>query len=124
MGGVEQCLELDRGQSIGARRGVFILTRCRLHRLAHVDRVTGEAVRRYQHPDPGDLLHVDAKKLDSIPEGGGWPFTVPLMSLTTTRAPRAARAWARPRPPPAPVTTATRPDWSGMSAMDQGMPGL
>mgnify|MGYP000268241271 CR=1 FL=1 len=91
MGGVEQCLELDRGQSIGARRGVFILTRCRLHRLAHVDRVTGEAVRRYQHPDPGDLLHVDAKKLDSIPEGGGWPFTVPPMSLTTTRAPRAAR---------------------------------
>jgi hypothetical protein len=34
-----------------------VLRRCRINRLAHVDRVTGEPVRRYEHPRPGELLH-------------------------------------------------------------------
>src|SRR5690606_5302045 len=39
------------------------------------------------------------------------PSTDPPRSLTTTRAPRRASssAYVRPRPPPAPVTMATRP---------------
>src|SRR5580693_3287012 len=39
------------------------------------------------------------------------PCMEPPRSLTTTRAPRLPRrrAWERPRPPPAPVTIATRP---------------
>jgi hypothetical protein len=45
-------------------------TRCGLHRLAHLDRVTGEPIRRYEYPHPGDLLHVDVKKLGNIPDGG------------------------------------------------------
>ncbi len=51
-----------------------VLVRCRINRLAHVDRATGEPVRRYEHPHPGDLLHVDVKKLGNIPDGGGWRF--------------------------------------------------
>jgi transposase InsO family protein len=51
-----------------------ILRRCRISRLAHVDRATGEPVRRYEHPAPGDLLHVDVKKLGNIPDGGGWRY--------------------------------------------------
>ncbi len=51
-----------------------ILRRCRINRLARVDRATGEPVRRYEHPAPGDLLHVDVKKLGNIPDGGGWRF--------------------------------------------------
>ena len=51
-----------------------ILRRCRINRLAHVDRATGEPVRRYEHPSPGDLLHVDVKKLGNIPDQGGWRF--------------------------------------------------
>ncbi|KLU09012.1 IS481 family transposase [Kocuria sp. SM24M-10] len=51
-----------------------VLTRCGLHRLTHVDRATGEPVRRYEHPTPGALLHVDVKKLGNIPDGGGWRF--------------------------------------------------
>lgn len=51
-----------------------ILCRCRLNRLAHVDRATGEPVRRYEHPHPGSLIHVDVKKLGNIPDGGGWRF--------------------------------------------------
>ena len=35
-----------------------VLTRCRLNRLSHIDRVTGEPVRRYEHPHPGAMLHV------------------------------------------------------------------
>ncbi len=47
--------------------------------LAHLDRVTGEVLKgrrhsdiRYEHRDPGSLLHVDVKKLGKIPKGGGW----------------------------------------------------
>jgi transposase InsO family protein len=49
-----------------------ILTRHRVARLAHLDRATGLPVRRYEHPAPGDLVHVDVKKLGNIPDGGGW----------------------------------------------------
>jgi transposase InsO family protein len=48
-----------------------ILTRYRIHRLAHLDRATGQTVRRYERPAPGDLVHVDIKKLGNIPDGGG-----------------------------------------------------
>src|SRR5215217_7603261 len=48
-----------------------VLVRCRLNRLSHVDRATGEPIRRYEHEEPGSLLHVDVKKLGNIPDGGG-----------------------------------------------------
>ncbi|MEZ0579305.1 IS481 family transposase [Nocardioides sp. MH1] len=51
-----------------------VLTRCRLNRLSHIDRVTGEPARRYEWERPGELIHVDVKKLGSIPDGGGWRF--------------------------------------------------
>ena len=51
-----------------------VLARCRLNRLSHVDRATGEPVRRYEHPHPGSLLHVDVTKFGNIPDGGGWRF--------------------------------------------------
>lgn len=47
--------------------------------LCQVDRVTGEVIKgrrfsdlRYEHREPGSLLHVDVKKLGKIPPGGGW----------------------------------------------------
>jgi transposase InsO family protein len=51
-----------------------VLVRCRLNRLSHIDRVTGEPVRRYEHDAPGDMLHVDVKKLGNVPDGGGWRY--------------------------------------------------
>jgi transposase InsO family protein len=51
-----------------------VLVRCRLNRLSHIDRVTGEPIRRYEHPHPGSLLHVDVKKLGNVPDGGGWRY--------------------------------------------------
>ncbi|MBF9127395.1 IS481 family transposase, partial [Plantactinospora sp. S1510] len=51
-----------------------VLTRCRVNRLSHIDRATGEPVRRYEHPHPGAMLHVDVKKYGNIPDGGGWRY--------------------------------------------------
>ena len=66
--------------AIGARLGMpastvhAVLVRVRLNRLSHVDRRTGEPVRRYEHDRPGSLLHADVKKLGNIPDGGGWRY--------------------------------------------------
>lgn len=52
-----------------------VLVRCRLNRLTHIDRVTGEPARRYERSRPGELIHVDVTKLGNVPDGGGWRFT-------------------------------------------------
>lgn len=52
-----------------------ILVRRGLNRLRDLDPPTGEDLRevvRYEHECPGDMLHVDVKKLGRIPAGGGW----------------------------------------------------
>ena len=51
-----------------------MLVRCRLNRLTHLDRIIGEPIRRYEHPRPGDMLHVDVEKLGRVPDGGGWRY--------------------------------------------------
>ncbi|WP_394612964.1 IS481 family transposase [Lentzea sp. JNUCC 0626] len=51
-----------------------VLTRCRINRLSRIDRVTGEPLRRYEHPHPGSLIHVDVTKFGNIPDGGGHRF--------------------------------------------------
>ena len=51
-----------------------VLVRCRLNRLSHIDRVTGEPARRYERERPGELIHVDITKFGNIPDGGGWRF--------------------------------------------------
>ena len=51
-----------------------VLVRCQINRLSHLDRATGEPIRRYEHDAPGDLIHVDVKKLGKVPDGGGWRY--------------------------------------------------
>lgn len=53
------------------RHGVAYLREC--------DRITGEVIRsskqtteRYERERPGELVHMDVKKLGKIPDGGGW----------------------------------------------------
>jgi hypothetical protein len=75
-----------------------VLVRCRINRLAHLNRVTGEPVRRYEHPHPGDLLHVDVKKLGNIPDGGGWRFVGPRPGQTTPGRDRGQAAQPPPQP--------------------------
>jgi transposase len=73
-GPVQLAAELELPAStIGA-----VLRRWEVPLLRDLDRITGEMLRsratdvRYEHPRPGDLLHVDVKKLGKIPDGGGW----------------------------------------------------
>lgn len=48
-----------------------VLARHGLSRLSRLDRVTGDVIR-YERDHPGELIHVDVKKLGRIPDGGGW----------------------------------------------------
>ena len=49
-----------------------ILVRRGLNRLAWIDRPTGRVIRRYERAHPGELIHLDVKKVGKIPPGGGW----------------------------------------------------
>jgi transposase InsO family protein len=52
------------------------LERRGINRLRDLDAPTGEDMRvnknRYEHGAPGDMLHIDVKKVGKIPKGGGW----------------------------------------------------
>jgi transposase InsO family protein len=56
-----------------------ILRRHQVPRLAVCDPMTGEVIRaskttavRYERATPGELVHMDVKKIGRIPDGGGW----------------------------------------------------
>jgi transposase InsO family protein len=49
-----------------------ILVRHGLNRLAWLDRPTGQVIRRYERQRPGELVHVDVKKIGRLRDGGGW----------------------------------------------------
>ena len=70
---------------IGAELGVpartvsRVLARHGIPRLAMLDPITGNLIRassatavRYERERPGELVHMDVKKLGRIPDGGGW----------------------------------------------------
>jgi transposase len=75
-----------RGQDwIGPELEVPARTVCRVLRrrgmpyLRECDPLTGEVIRaskttavRYERERPGELVHVDVKKIGKIPDGGGW----------------------------------------------------
>lgn len=48
-----------------------VLVRLGLNWLAWMDRPTGRLVRRYERAWPGELLHLDVKKLGRLRDGGG-----------------------------------------------------
>lgn len=70
---------------LGPRLGISARTVSRILRRHHVpylhecDPMTGQVIRsskatavRYERNQPGELVHVDVKKLGKIPPGGGW----------------------------------------------------
>ena len=52
-----------------------VLARHGMPRLSWLDRPTGRVIRRYEKSRPGELVHVDVKKLGAIRPGGGWRVT-------------------------------------------------
>ena len=69
---------LARGLGMAASTVGRILRRRRVIPLRALDPITGgpvrrqQSARRYEHPRPGDLVHIDVKKLGRVPDGGGW----------------------------------------------------
>jgi transposase InsO family protein len=63
-----------------------VLVRCRINRLSHIDRVTSEPLRRYEHDHPGSLIHVDVTKFGNIPDGGGWRYVGRVQSRLNAQA--------------------------------------
>jgi hypothetical protein len=55
---------------LGLHASTVHAVRCPL--LASLDKASGVTVRRYERERPGELVHVDIKKLGNIPDGGGW----------------------------------------------------
>jgi hypothetical protein len=67
------------GYQLGLNRSTIerVLARYLMPKLACLDQATGLPVRRakpisYEHGNPGNLVHLDVKKLGRIPNGGGW----------------------------------------------------
>jgi transposase InsO family protein len=67
------------GYHLGVPRSTVgrVLNRYRMPLLAHLDQATGLPVRnptpvRYERSTPGELVHLDVKKLGRIPDGGSW----------------------------------------------------
>jgi transposase InsO family protein len=64
---------------VPARTVSRILRRHQVPRLVECDPLTGEVIRasnttavRYERDRPGELIHMDVKKIGRIPDGGGW----------------------------------------------------
>jgi transposase InsO family protein len=64
---------------VPARTVSRVIARHHLPRLCALDSITGEVIRaskvtavRYERERPGELVHMDVKKLGRIPAGGGW----------------------------------------------------
>lgn len=83
---VQARIEHRRGQDwlagelgVPARTISRVLRRHDLPRLCTLDPLTGDVIRsskqtavRYERERPGELIHIDVKKIGRIPDGGGW----------------------------------------------------
>ncbi|MFZ4721446.1 MAG: IS481 family transposase [Ilumatobacteraceae bacterium] len=77
---------------VPARTVSRILRRHDVPRLCQCDPLTGEVIRaskttavRYERERPGELVHMDVKKIGRIPDGGGWRAHGREMGSTHTR---------------------------------------
>lgn len=64
---------------VPARTVSRILARHQVPHLSRLDPISGQLIRaskttaiRYERERPGELVHMDVKKLGRIPDGGGW----------------------------------------------------
>jgi hypothetical protein len=112
----QQIIDLRRTRRLGPARiaGILhlhastvhrVLTRHHMPKLAWLDRPTGQPIRRYERDRPGELLHVDVKKLGQLRECGevlfmsescivvglsfSWPDKTPV-SLGLSRPPKGS----------------------------------
>lgn len=84
--------EIARRTGVPERTVTRVLRRHGLPRLAQLDPVTGAVIRasketavRYERAHPGDLIHMDVKKIGRIPDGGGWKAHGRAMGSTSAK---------------------------------------
>lgn len=84
--------EIARRLGLGARTVSRILVRHHLPHLRQLDPISGALLRaskttatRYEWSRPGELVHMDVKKLGRIPAGGGWRAHGRAMGSTAER---------------------------------------
>ena len=77
---------------VPARTVSRILRRHDMPRLCELDPLTGTVIRaskttavRYERDRPGELVHMDVKKIGRIPDGGGWRAHGRHMGSTAAR---------------------------------------
>lgn len=77
---------------VPARTVSRILARHQIPPLAACDPLTGQVIRssrstavRYERDRPGELIHMDVKKIGRIPDGGGWKAHGRQMGSTAAR---------------------------------------
>ena len=97
--GARRRVEHRKGQDwLGAELGIAPRTVSRILRrhdvayLCDLDPLTGEVIRsskataiRYERERPGELVHMDVKKIGRIPDGGGWRAHGREMGSTSER---------------------------------------
>jgi transposase InsO family protein len=83
---------IARQTGVPERTVTRVLRRHGVPRLAQLDPVTGAVIRasketavRYERDQPGDLIHMDVKKIGRIPDGGGWKAHGRQMGSTAAR---------------------------------------
>ena len=84
--------EVAARTGVPARTVSRIIARSGLPRLVDLDPMTGERIRaskttavRYEREQPGELVHMDVKKLGRIPDGGGWKAHGSAMGSSAAR---------------------------------------
>ncbi|KGM12912.1 hypothetical protein N869_00890 [Cellulomonas bogoriensis 69B4 = DSM 16987] len=82
-----------------ARTVTRVLRRRGMPLLADLDPLTGQVIRaskptalRYERDRPGELGHMDVKKLRRIPDGGGWRLRAVAGGLWAARSPNVVEA--------------------------------
>jgi Integrase core domain len=83
----------------GSLHGACGLVRCRISRLAHLERASGQPIRRYEHDHPGQLVQIDVKKLGNIAAGGGHRFLGRATGARNRQADRSSGRTSRHRNP-------------------------
>ncbi len=83
---------LAKRTGVAERTVTRILRRRGVPRLHECDPLTGTVIRaskttavRYERARPGELIHVDVKKIGRIPDGGGWRAHGRQMGSTSAR---------------------------------------
>ena len=98
-----------------------ILARNGLNRLSWIDRRTGRVIRRYERSSPGELVHLDVKKVGQIPQTGLADPLWGILLIGVTRS-ELGKCCTRYRPCERGTTTPTNGESLEWASIRLGIP--